>query len=168
MAKKWVLIFVPSLPLFIKPTVHTKASGNRATGACEKYKPYHSLARGCCRPHAAKYAPGLPDVYLLRPFYQVCIRCYLCGLGTPRPPTECFTSARDSSSDVYFNDQRLFRPDWCFWETLSWRPTFGGNLLRSFVRSRGRLAVMLPALRDLVRDPRVGPGLHKQNNRRPC
>lgn len=45
MAKKWVLIFLPSLPLFIKLSLHTKTSGNRATGACENIQTLSFVAQ---------------------------------------------------------------------------------------------------------------------------
>lgn len=105
---------------------------------------------------------ALQDSQMCTCSHQVCIKRHLCGLATPRSPTEHFTPVSYSSGDVYLNDQHMFRPEWCYWETLSWRPTVRKNLLRSFVRSRGRLAVMTPVLGNPNRDPHVGPGLHKQ------
>lgn len=45
-----------------------------------------------------KCAPVFPEVYLLCPFYQVCIRHGLCGLQIARYPTMDFTSASISSN----------------------------------------------------------------------
>lgn len=47
----------------------------------------------------AKCTPSYSEVYLLCPFYLVCIRCDWCGLGTARYHTMLFTSASQSSSD---------------------------------------------------------------------
>lgn len=55
-----------------------------------------------------KYTPGFLAMYLLYPFYQICIRHNLFGLGTTRYPTMHFIPAYDSTAAVV--ERKFGRP----------------------------------------------------------
>lgn len=65
--------------------------------SCETSSTAAQVPNGGSEP--AKYTiSALPEVYLLRLFYQVCMRLELCGLGTYRYPTMHFNSASSNNS----------------------------------------------------------------------